>query len=136
MDYFVQLTRTLLGEGYEVRVVRYKDKDYRYAWIEGKGIEGGFCSEHSKDQLWASYPDVNGKIAVDHTKCFDKWSKCPMVLPIPKTKDQMIFLLNQLAFWGTDRGSKLSCQYEFDQWIDDYPDYLREGNDHESPNQG
>ena len=93
---------------------------YDYYDITGNCIKGGFCTSHSADSLWASYESLNGKIAIDHKKCFDKWRKCPLILPLPTSIIQLDWLMNRIAFWGTDKGYQLSNQFERDQWDFEY----------------
>lgn len=122
MDIFNQLVNSLEGAGYIVKVSPVPDdfnlgyKSYRYATVKGFNIVAGFCDKNEE-----TYPDINGKIAADHERCFDKWSKCPLVLPLPQNGAQLDFLLQQLRYWGSDGGLQKSDNYETDSWVYSYP---------------
>lgn len=119
---FITLVDKLKEKGYKVVIKNHKL--YKFAKIDGKNITGGFCSKHDENNINSSYSYINGKISIDHKDCFDKWSKCPLVLEIPSNKGQMNYLLKQLEFWGSDEGYKISNQYEFEQWVNSYPDEI------------
>lgn len=99
----------LLGNaGYHIRVTKHKDGDdnYRFAFIENsKGIIAGFCTENT-----SSYKYINNRIAADNADCFDKWSKCPLVMRFPLDGDILLKHLNWLA---TEDGYKHSLYYEY-----------------------
>jgi hypothetical protein len=118
--HFEKLVETLKQKGYEVEVKKYEI--YDFAKVSGKNIIGGFCSPHDENSMVSSSTYINGKIAVDHVDCFDKWRKCPLILPIPTDDTQMDYLLNQLKYWGSEQGYKASNEYEFEKWINDYSD--------------
>jgi hypothetical protein len=119
MNDFERLVKTLKDNGYTVEVRRHKI--YDFAKIEGNNIVGGFCSKHDENDINASYTYINGKIAIDHIDCFDKWRNCPLNLPIPNNDVQMDYLLNQLKFWGSYEGYRASDEYDFDKWVNNYP---------------
>lgn len=114
MESFHFLVNELKQNGYKVKVL--KENGYEFALVSGKGIEAGFCTPHERCN-----PYLNGKIAADNASCFDKWSKCPLNLPLPETKEQMEYLLDQLEYWSSEDGYRLSNEYHFNKWVKEYP---------------
>ncbi|WCK57506.1 hypothetical protein PP175_25915 (plasmid) [Aneurinibacillus sp. Ricciae_BoGa-3] len=98
---------------------------YDFVTVTGQNVIGGFCSPHDPNSVGASYSYLNGKIAIDHVDCFDKWSKCPLILPLPTNDGQMDYLLSQLKFWDSNDGLEASRNYEYEKWVDDYPKTLQ-----------
>ncbi|GAB6427956.1 hypothetical protein bcgnr5372_38460 [Bacillus luti] len=119
MSRFNTLVETLITEGYEVEVTEHEI--YKFARITGKDILGGFCSPHDENSMDASNSYINGAVSADHVGCFDKWSKCPLQLPLPTNKVEMDYLINQLKYWSSEDGYANSDGYEFDNWINKYP---------------
>lgn len=113
---FDDLVKALQKSGYKVTVK--KEDGYTFANIKGGHIYAGFCSPTTSKGV---YTYINGKISADHKECFDKWSKCPLNLPLPENEEQMDFLLKQLIFWGSPEGYKKSNEYNLDSWIKEYP---------------
>lgn len=115
---FFKLVKRLVFEGYNLVIVRTGDS-YLSALSPKeteKNLRLGFCTPSEE-----CYTYISGKIAADHKDCFDKWSKCPLILPFPETEEQMKFLLTKLEFWASDEGYTLSNSYECDKWIKEYP---------------
>jgi hypothetical protein len=62
-------------------------------------------------------------IIIDNKDCFDKASKCPCKIKIPTTKTglkKIDYIIKQLKFWGTNEGFKISNEYIYDKWINEY----------------
>lgn len=118
-DDFMLLVDILRGSGYDVEVTQETTPgEYLFAKVTGEDIFAGFCTKN--DGL--SYPDLDGKIAADHVDCYDKWSKCPLILPLPEGDDQTRFLLEQLEYWGSVEGYEKSNEYQTDTWVKAYPE--------------
>jgi hypothetical protein len=62
----------------------------------------------------------DGKVWADHNSCFDKWSRCPYKLPVPKNQRQLEFLMESLKYMGTREAFKLSNEYLMET-ITEYP---------------
>jgi hypothetical protein len=94
------------------------EKEYAVARVRdsNKNIMAAFATKHND---YAPYMD--GKIAMDHLKCFDKPSKCPLILPLPENEFQVQYLKSQLQFWSSKEGLKISDNYEFEKYITKYP---------------
>ena len=60
-------------------------------------------------------------VAVDRKECFDKVSKCPILLPVPKTEKQVEFLSKKMEWLLTKKGYVASRRFKFDEWITEYP---------------
>jgi len=100
-------------------VVKSERKLYDFYRISGYGIRGGFCTQHDNtndDLLNHSNSWLNGYVVIDNKNCFDKWSKCPLWIPIPETKQELDFLIERLKFWGSEEGFKASDEYNTDLW--------------------
>jgi hypothetical protein len=121
---FERTHEILLNNGYYLmtQVVTAAD-NYLYCSVEGKGIVGGFCSKNNNDHLQCNQY-LNGKIAIDNVRCYDKPRKCPLILDLPKNKQEESFLLKQLEFWGSDEGFNISNQCQFNKYINKYPPSL------------
>jgi hypothetical protein len=116
---FNKLVELFKGMGYKVEIDRLKphrSRPYRYAKITGKSILGGFC-EFSGENTDCWY--VNGRIAFDHVKCFDKWSKCPYSLELPKTEQEFQYIVDQMKYLRTKEGFEKSNGFEIR--VKDYP---------------
>jgi hypothetical protein len=101
MTDFDTLVEELKKNGYRVEV--NEQPDYTIASVTGKNIRAGFCTPGSR---YAGYLD--GKIAADHVDCFDKWSKCPLIVNLPQDEEKMKSLLGFLEKLGTDEGYNFS----------------------------
>ncbi len=97
---FCNLVDALKGEGYGIQLT---DKA---AIIAGKKLYGGFAIE-------SDWTYLQGKVAVDPSKCFVKWAKCSVKLSIPQNKRETKYLLKVMAFLGTEEGYKFSNEFEF-----------------------
>jgi hypothetical protein len=75
---------------------------------------GGFCTPVVNALM--VYPEINGKIAVDHKKAFDKWRKCPFVHPLPQSEKDIAYIIERLKFWGSDEGYEISNFYQWEKW--------------------
>ena len=109
---YIELLERLEEEKYIVELER--DDRWLFWTIKGNRVQGGFCTPSENVS-----PHLNGKIAVDAKGIFDKWSKCPIILPIPETNRQLDYLIEQMKFLGTEEGFKASN--EFDMYIYKYP---------------
>lgn len=63
----------------------------------------------------SSYRSLNGRIAADNERCFDKWSKCPVVMNINGLNYEK--LLISLAFLGSEEGYNLSNNFEESEYF-------------------
>jgi len=106
---FDELVNLLLANGYSVEVKSqqaFKAKNnYRSAFFDGKNIRGGFCTPS-----YEVYRYINNRIAADHVDCFDKWSKCPLVMRLPVDG---LELLKHLQYLGSPEGYQISNNYEY-----------------------
>jgi hypothetical protein len=118
---FNNLVSFLEQHGYSVKI-QEGTKKYRFAILNGFGITGGFTETISpkKTPLMPYY--LTNRIAIDNEQCFDKWSKCPIALPLPNTKAEFDYLLSRLQFWGTEGGYARSNNYDFEQEME-YPKF-------------
>jgi hypothetical protein len=117
---YVELAKFLIQNGYTVteelvevshynrkgKYVKNVNLSYTFYRVEGKGITGGFCTPNKE-----SYRYISGRIAADNENCFDKWSKCPVVIKISRGRFNEI--LKWLEYLSTDEGYEKSNNYEF-----------------------
>ena len=117
---FKKLVEFIRGLGYTVETAFQFSSEkrfmgYWYARITGKSILGGFCESNSDMCYWY----INGRIAFDNKKCFDKWSKCPYSLEWPRTPEEFQYVADQLKYLRTKEGYEKSNGYEIS--VKDYP---------------
>lgn len=62
------------------------------------------------------------QICLDRADCYDKPQKCPITLPLPATPAQLAFLKEKIDWLKTPDGYKASDEYEYEHWVDAYPD--------------
>jgi hypothetical protein len=71
-----------------------------------KNITAGFCTPTNGD----SFRYIDNRIAADNSHCFDKWSKCPLVMQLPLDGN---VLLEHLIWLGSEEGYTHSNSYEY-----------------------
>ena len=103
---FDTLVIRLRKEGYFVRV----DNEINYwsASILGKNIRGCFCTENEE-----TYSYINNKFAIDNEECFDKWSKCPIVIPIKEAIDNIDNLVLEMKRLSGEEGLEESANWNY-----------------------
>jgi hypothetical protein len=104
------LVSFLIENGYSVRVTTHKGiaskQSYQFAYIDNsKGIIAGFCTPTID-----CYKYINNRIAADNADCFDRWSKCPLVMAIPLNGDA---LLKHLEWLSSKDGYNHSMSYAY-----------------------
>jgi len=107
-DNFQDLVTFLKVNGYYVKIVTWHGGTS--ANVSKNDIYGAFAREDNDE--CSTY--ITGKIAIDNKKCFDKFSKCPINLPIPTNDKQRKFLLEKMKFFATKEGYKISNYYDYD----------------------
>lgn len=117
---FKKLVKFIRGLGYTVDTKFQSPSEksypgYWYARITGLSIMGGFCDPTSDVCYWY----INGRIAFDNKRCFDKWSKCPYSLEFPQTPEEFKYIEDSLKFLRTKAGYEKSNGYEIN--VRDYP---------------
>jgi hypothetical protein len=81
--------------------------NYHFASFVGQGIRGGFAT------YGIGYPYLDGRVAADNRRCFDKWSKCPLVVRIPDDDEGRSELLEYFRFLASKEGYKWSNTFEY-----------------------
>lgn len=117
---FKNLVKFIRNLGYTVDVKFQKSFDKKYSgyWygrITTKSVFGGFCDSNDGGSYWV----INGRVAFDNKRCFDKWGKCPYSLELPRTPEEFQYIADQLKYIRTREGFKRSNEYEIR--IRDYP---------------
>lgn len=105
VDLFDLTTYILKKAGYKVKMGNDK---YRSAFFKGNNIEGGYC-EHNGE----SYATLDGRVAADHTECFNKWSQCPLVVELPTNLEEGKLLIGYLEWLGTPKAKTWSSQFGY-----------------------
>lgn len=113
MDDFDRLARFLRKNRYWVKVKKHNSflselAEYRFADVRGKGIRAGFCDPGLHTTAY-----LDGRVAADNGKCFDKWSKCPLVIKIPTNQAEQEKLLEYFAYLVTEEGYQWSNKYGY-----------------------
>lgn len=80
---------------------------YRICKFEGHKVTGGFAEKTSTTFI---NQRINGRIAADHKKCFDKFSDCPLAVDYPVNEKR---LFEGLRFLGSTKGYKISKTYGY-----------------------
>lgn len=111
---FKMLARALRKAGYKVRT--FKEDGSMAASSKSKGIKLCFCTP--LDSAW--HDAVNGKISADNIIAFDRWSRCPLTLPLPENECEIKFIIEKLEFISSPEGYEFSL--DFNQ-IDEYPNF-------------
>ena len=101
-EYLEYLRNVLLAAGYMVLWEEETSSSGEQScggYVTGKGIIAALASENSGNGYTA------GRIAADSRCCFDKWSKCPLIMKLPLTHRREAEMLAHLAFLGTPEGA-------------------------------
>ena len=112
---YKKLQRALEQHGYKVEkevvyIHKYRYPDmvknnkkptYTYWQITGNEIYAGFCTPNKE-----SYRYLSGYIVADNVECFDKWSKCPLMMKIQNLDHEKLF--KELELLGSPEGFKIS----------------------------
>jgi len=57
------------------------------------------------------YWKLDGKIAVDNNKSFNKWSQVPFYVWLPESDDEANRIIEAICFLSTNKGYELSNEY-------------------------
>lgn len=123
LESFNKLVEVLNGKGYKLKIEH--GADYSMART---GLKHNPVVIVATSCDWELHPLISGRIAADHEDVFDKMTRMPMSLPLPKTQEQLDYVLKRLAFWSSNDGCKISREYDYDNWEDDYPEQLTIGD--------
>lgn len=63
-------------------------------------------------------------IYADNKKSYNKFSQCPLVLPLPTSDEQQDYLYKKLKWLSTKNGYNASNTFDYDKWIQEYPDRM------------
>ncbi len=66
----------------------------------------------------------NNKVCLDRVDTFNKFSDCPIQLPIPQTVDQVQFIISKLKLLSTDEWYDISNELSSESWITSYPEVI------------
>lgn len=87
----VLLVEKLNRAGYTLTDINLYKREMPVFNFKGNGIEFGFSLPGYEES-----PYLNGKIAVDRIDYFDKYSKCPVFIPLPSTEEEFQYALGIL----------------------------------------
>lgn len=94
----------LEGHGYVIDLLC--EDVYR---IRGNDIIASFVEEYYIDN-WYNFPRT---LIADNKKSFDKWTNCPMYMPIDKAFEDVEQVLKHFEWLATKEGERHSNYYEF-----------------------
>ena len=87
---------------------------YYFCHTKNRYLKFGFATTNQD-----SYSYLSGKIAVDFAERFDKWSKCPFIIPLPSNKEELELLLDGIYFcFYTEDGESSYKKEEWTWWSD------------------
>lgn len=105
------LAVALEREGYEV-VVNFGHADgkerYRYGHLRGRSVNGFFAPTNQHSARYCS-----GRLCADHVDCYDKPSKCPLVIRLPKSDREAMEIVRWLGKLGSREGYQVSNSYDY-----------------------
>lgn len=111
---FNNLVRFLRDNGYRVKTetcyhsfTSTHEVTGEFAVIRDKNIVAGFVWVKNDPEQF--YPYIADKMAVDHADCFDKWSKCAMIVKLPANHND---ILKWLKIMGTKQAFEKSNIFE------------------------
>lgn len=107
-DYLVELF-TLLGMN-----VKVENEEFNWCFIDNHDIVIGFSVDH-KMYCYASEWVINGRIAFENKKFFNKFKQVPYSLPLPKTQSQIDFLIQCI---NKERNTDIEAEFK----IYEYPE--------------
>ena len=96
----------LIRAGYGVEVTR--GTAYDAAYFRGKNVVGGLASKECACNTY-----LDDRLAADHSRCFDKYSKCPLAVKLPETDEEALKIVSYLAWLGTDEALRWSNAYGY-----------------------
>lgn len=79
----------------------------------------GFAGEKHNPKSIHAHEKLNGMVVLENEGCFDKLRKCPIQLPLPKNKNQVKEIIDEMIFLGSKEGYKMSSENEY-PYIDTY----------------
>ncbi len=124
--HFDEMVRALQKAGYRVQVnwvtelVRKRGRTIscrmpnraKIAQVRGKGIRAVFATVGSsvgiEGEITSAHPRFDGCLVAENARCFDKWSKAPMTIELPRDPAEVIAWLQYL---GSDEGYEISNGY-------------------------
>lgn len=132
---FTRLVKILNGKGYNLKVEHGADYSIAQTGLKHGPYNMKQTGEKHNPVVimatscdWELHPLISGRIAAEHADAFDKMTRMPMSLPLPQTEAQLEYVIERLAFWASNEGYKISNEYDFDNWEEDYPERLRAGD--------
>ncbi len=111
LNTFDELVDAFIKYGFQIKVTkeknyRNKGKTYKFALFENRDVKGGFAEPNNG----CTYPYIDGRMAADNKKCFNKWSKCPLCVKFPVEEKR---LFEGLRLLGSTKGFKISNNYDY-----------------------
>lgn len=120
---FILLYKNLLKNGFEVELNDDEELKCKFMRFVKEDIRGYAGEKHDPNNLYSN-ARLNGKICADNDGCFDKLSKCPIVIDLPRSDGEFNLLLKELEFLGSVEGYNLSNEYEY-ELINSYDDLIK-----------
>jgi hypothetical protein len=68
------------------------------------------------------HSSLSGGFCADHIDCFDKWTKCPLMVPFPKGEEEEALLISYLDWLGSEDGFEKSNIFDVSYYAQNYED--------------
>lgn len=118
---FFSMVDHLLLNGFELKL-EYKNDNDGSEWYTASSI----CSEKQRVRFSFCSPSthvyscLSGKISADNSDCFDKWSKAPLQIDLPKTDKEYKMTLTYIYWLGTEEGYEASNSFNTKYFVQTY----------------
>jgi hypothetical protein len=112
--WFEELVFALRCEGYKCETTLNGKKKAKVThantcMVKGNNIRAAFTRPYPP-LSHEPYPCLQERIAADNEKCFDKFSKCPVVVKMPSDIPSVLAVLKDLS---SERGFHISNSFEY-----------------------
>ena len=104
---FNRVVRLLRKNGFTVitKEIVGIDDEYLFGEAQNSNVVAAFTTSSRY-----AYASLQNRIAADNKKCFEKWSRCPLVMKFPINAHR---LLADLKLLGSEEGLKISKSYSY-----------------------
>jgi hypothetical protein len=110
---FERMKRFLEKEGYKLKHLTTEEGAEGYIYFpknKDNKYDVAFYFGYPSGKEWYWYLD--GKIAIDNSSCFDKWSRCPFYVWLPETDNEAERIIKALKYLCTKEGIEKSNHWE------------------------
>lgn len=123
LDTSTNIVNFLKFHNFTVQSYPIDNSDYNTYSAKGNGVILFFTDLMPEGHTWF-HPEMDNKVFVDNSKCFDKMTRCPFSYNLPTNDSELEFLLEQFEWISSYDGLK-HCQGTFSTEFIKYPRKLR-----------